>query len=41
VKALFADSFCISFVVMREHGMNEALTGDPQFEQAGFIALLK
>ena len=32
---------CISFVVMREHGMNEALTGDRHFEQAGFIALLK
>jgi len=26
---------------MREHGMNEALTGDRHFEQAGFIALLK
>ena len=32
---------CISFVDMREHGMNEALTGDRHFEQAGFIALLK
>ena len=32
---------CISFVVMREHGMNEALTGDRHFAQAGFIALLK
>jgi predicted nucleic acid-binding protein len=32
---------CISFVVMREHSMNEALTGDHHFEQAGFIALLK
>jgi len=32
---------CISFVVMREHGINEALTGDRHFEQAGFIALLK
>ena len=32
---------CISFVVMREHGISEALTGDRHFEQAGFIALLK
>jgi predicted nucleic acid-binding protein len=32
---------CISFVVTREIGMNEALTGDRHFEQAGFIALLK
>ena len=32
---------CISFVVMREHGINEALTGDHHFEQAGFIAVLK
>lgn len=32
---------CISFVVMRERGITEALTGDHHFEQAGFIALLK
>jgi uncharacterized protein len=32
---------CISFVVMREHGITEALTGDHHFEQAGFTALLK
>ena len=31
---------CISFVVMREHGLAEALTGDRHFEQAGFRALL-
>ena len=31
---------CISFVVMREHGLLEALTGDHHFEQAGFKALL-
>ena len=31
---------CISFVVMREHGLTEALTGDCHFEQAGFRALL-
>jgi len=32
---------CISFVVMRERGITEALTGDHHFEQAGFTALLK
>ncbi len=32
---------CISFVVMRERGIGEALTGDHHFEQAGFVALLK
>ena len=32
---------CISFVVMREHGLTEALTADHHFEQAGFVALLK
>ncbi|MBI4582036.1 MAG: type II toxin-antitoxin system VapC family toxin [Planctomycetes bacterium] len=32
---------CISFVVMRERGLTEALTGDHHFEQAGFTALLK
>jgi uncharacterized protein len=32
---------CISFVVMREHAVQEALTGDHHFEQAGFTALLK
>ena len=32
---------CISFVVMKEHGLSEALTGDKHFEQAGFTALLK
>lgn len=31
---------CISFVVMEEHGLTEALTGDCHFEQAGFVALL-
>jgi predicted nucleic acid-binding protein len=31
---------CISFVVMRDHGLTEALTGDRHFEQAGFRALL-
>lgn len=32
---------CISFVVMEEEGIREALTGDQHFEQAGFTALLK
>lgn len=32
---------CISFVVMRERGISEALTADHHFEQAGFVALLK
>ena len=31
---------CIAFVVMREQGLTEALTGDRHFEQAGFTALL-
>jgi len=32
---------CISFVVMEEHGIAEALTSDGHFEQAGFTVLLK
>ena len=32
---------CISFVVMADRGISEALTGDHHFEQAGFVALLK
>jgi len=31
---------CISFIVMEEEGLTEALTGDHHFEQAGFVALL-
>lgn len=31
---------CISFVVMEECGLTEALTGDRHFEQAGFQTLL-
>lgn len=31
---------CISFVVMRQQGITQALTGDHHFEQAGFTALL-
>jgi predicted nucleic acid-binding protein len=32
---------CISFEVMRELGLTDALTGDHHFEQAGFRARLK
>lgn len=32
---------CISFVVMSDKGISEALTADRHFEQAGFSALLK
>jgi predicted nucleic acid-binding protein len=32
---------CVSFVVMKENGIQQALTGDHHFEQAGFVALLK
>jgi predicted nucleic acid-binding protein len=31
---------CISFVVMKDDGLSEALTADHHFEQAGFKALL-
>jgi predicted nucleic acid-binding protein len=32
---------CLSFVVMNQEKITEALTGDHHFEQAGFTALLK
>ncbi len=32
---------CISFVVMKDEALTEALTGDKHFEQAGLKALLK
>lgn len=32
---------CISFVVMHQNRINDALTGDRHFEQAGFRALLR
>ncbi len=31
---------CLSFVVMHERGIREALTTDDHFEQAGFVVLL-
>jgi uncharacterized protein len=31
---------CTSFVVMREQGLSDALTGDHHFQQAGFNVLL-
>ena len=31
---------CISFIVMQDHELSEALTADHHFEQAGFKALL-
>ena len=31
---------CVSFVIMQERGIDEALTPDRHFEQAGFRALL-
>ncbi|MGA2616810.1 MAG: PIN domain-containing protein [Thermoguttaceae bacterium] len=31
---------CISFIVMREYGLTDALTADRHFEQAGFKILL-
>jgi predicted nucleic acid-binding protein len=30
---------CISFVVMKNNGLRDALTGDRHFTQAGFVAL--
>jgi predicted nucleic acid-binding protein len=32
---------CISFALMKDRGLREALTGDKHFEQAGFAPLLK
>jgi predicted nucleic acid-binding protein len=32
---------CLSFVVMRERGIADALTGDGDFSQAGFNALMR
>jgi hypothetical protein len=32
---------CASFVIMERNGIREALTHDNDFEQAGFVALLR
>jgi predicted nucleic acid-binding protein len=32
---------CVSFVVMKEYGLTEALTTDEHFEQAGFRPLIR
>ena len=32
---------CISFVVMNDMNLRDALTGDKHFEQAGYVAILK
>ncbi len=32
---------CISFIIMQDHGLRDALTGDHHFEQAGFNLLMK
>lgn len=32
---------CMSFLIMRDRGITEALTADRHFEQAGFTILLK
>lgn len=32
---------CVSFIAMKDRSINDALTGDHHFEQAGFRALLK
>ncbi len=32
---------CISFLIMHDRGLRDALTGDHHFEQAGFNALMK
>jgi len=32
---------CISFTIMKDHGLQDALTGDHHFEQAGFHVLMK
>jgi hypothetical protein len=32
---------CISFTIMQDYGLHDALTGDHHFEQAGFNLLMK
>jgi predicted nucleic acid-binding protein len=37
----WALTVCVSFVVMEDRGINEALTTDEHFQQAGFQALTR
>jgi predicted nucleic acid-binding protein len=32
---------CVSFIVMEDRGINEALTTDEHFQQAGFQVLMR
>jgi predicted nucleic acid-binding protein len=32
---------CISFTIMQDYGLRDALTGDHHFEQAGFNMLME
>ncbi len=32
---------CVSFIVMRENGITDALTNDKHFQQAGFNAVMR
>ncbi len=42
MTACFADTyFFIAFVIMQDHDLRDALTGDHHFEQAGFNVLMK
>jgi len=34
-------TYCVSFVVMKKHGIRDAFTNDHHFEQAGFAVLVK
>jgi uncharacterized protein len=39
--SIVGHTHCISFAVMAELGLNEALTADHHYQQAGFRALLR
>jgi predicted nucleic acid-binding protein len=42
MKPVFADTFfLLTYLVMRDEGLTQALTADQHFEQAGFTALLR
>jgi len=32
---------CLSFIVMADHGIRDALTADEHFDQAGYVAVLR